>query len=121
MATILVVDDEFDIREIARRVLQRQGHTVVLCEGATDALAVSAAIDLLLVDRMLPGMDGLEIAARLRTRRPRLPVVVMSGYPVQPETMPDPPSVFLQKPMLPGVIVTAVNALLREAASGPAK
>lgn len=114
MSTILVVDDEPAIRTLVGRVLERRGHVVVLCQGSTDALAAEPPIDLLLVDHMLPGMNGLEITDLLRARWPSLPVVLMSGYPPQPDTMPGPPSAFLQKPMLPSAVVKAVETLLRE-------
>ena len=117
MARILVVDDEPAIRTLVGRVLERHGHQVILCQGSGEALAADPPIDLLLVDHMLPGMTGLEIAEHLRRRWPNLPVVLMSGYPPQPDTMPGPPSSFLQKPMLPSAVVKAVESLLKETTS----
>ena len=114
MPTILVVDDEPSIRALVGRILERQGYQVVLCQGSADALAAPPPIDLLLVDLMLPGVDGRQIAEQLRVRWPNLPVVLMSGYPPEFGTTPSPPSAFLQKPMLPAAVVDAVERLLRE-------
>ena len=118
MATILVVDDEPAIRTLVGRVLERQGHQVVLCSGSVEALATTGPVDLLLADHMLPGMDGLTITEQLRSRWPNLPVVLMSGYPLQPDMMPAPPSAFLQKPMLPGAVVTSVESMLAKDEAG---
>jgi CheY-like chemotaxis protein len=112
VATILVVDDEPAIRTLVGRVLERQGHHVVLCSGSAEALATNGPIDLLLADHMLPGMDGLTITEHLRSRWPNLPVVLMSGYPLQADMMPGPPSAFIQKPMLPSAVVTSVASML---------
>jgi len=115
MTTILVVDDEPAVRTLVGRILERQGHTVILCQGAVDALAAPAPIDLLVVDLILPGMDGQRLTERLRERWPALPVLLMSGYSAEPSDTPSPPSAFLQKPMRPSAVVDAVELLLREA------
>ena len=112
MFTILIVDDEQSIRELAARILGRRGHKVVACSSAAEALAVDQSIDVLLVDFILPEVNGQELATALRKRWPRLPVVLMSGYLAERELMPDPPSFFLQKPMLPAAIIQAVESLL---------
>ena len=112
MATILVVDDEPAIRALVGRVLERQGHKVILCQSAAEALAVPAPVDLLVVDLIIPDVNGRQITEQLRAMWPQLPVVVMSGYPPDPGTMPEAPSAFLQKPMLPSAVVEAVEKLL---------
>jgi CheY-like chemotaxis protein len=112
MPTILVVDDEQPIRELVARVLERKGYTVVACQDAGEALAAGGPVDLLVVDLILPEINGRQLTEQLRTRLPNLPVVLMSGYPPQGDLMPDPPSVFLQKPMLPSAVVEAVEKLL---------
>jgi two-component system, cell cycle sensor histidine kinase and response regulator CckA len=112
VATILVVDDEQAIRELVGRVLERQGHKVILCQSAVEALAAPAPIDLLLVDLIIPDVNGRQITEQLRARWPSLPVVVMSGYPPDRGTMPSAPAAFLQKPMLPSAVVEAIERLL---------
>src|SRR5258708_2328639 len=72
---ILVVEDEKNIAQILRRGLEEEGHAVSLAADGRSALelAESSAFDLLLLDVMLPGMDGLEVARRLRGNRQDTP------------------------------------------------
>lgn len=112
MATILVVDDETPIRQLVGRILERTGHTVIQCGDATSALAITAAIDLLLVDFVLPDVNGRDLTAKLRESRPGLPVILMSGYLPDPELAPPAPSTFLQKPMTPAMVIETVEQML---------
>lgn len=111
MPCILVVDDDEQIRGLVQRVLERRGYAAVTCRTAAEALAQTQPFDLLLVDLVLPEMDGRELAGALRLRCPGLPVVLMSGYPTAEEMLP-PPALFLEKPMLPDAVIAAVEALL---------
>jgi CheY-like chemotaxis protein len=87
--TILVVEDEADVRNIVRRQLESLGHRVLVAEAATEALLLlqgPGAPDLLVVDVVLAsGMDGIELATAARAARPDLPVIFMSGYTAVPE------------------------------------
>jgi CheY-like chemotaxis protein len=81
--TVLVVDDAEGLRELAKRLLQRQGYTVLVAANAIEALALferNGSIDLLLTDVVMPGVSGPELANQLVDRRPTLRVVYMSGY-----------------------------------------
>ena len=82
--TILVVEDEDAIRQVAIRVLAMQGYTVLQAESGEAALEVLAAhgkpIDLLLTDMVMPGMTGPELAGKLREIQPRVRVLFTSGY-----------------------------------------
>ena len=111
MPTILVVDDEEAICRLLQRVLEKCGHRVITCQTAAEALS-AGPVDLLLVDLILPEVNGSQLADKLRERWPKLPVVLMSGYLAEQVALPDPPSSFLQKPMLPSAIVTEVERLL---------
>ena len=112
MATILVVDDEVPIQQLIARVLTRQGHRVITCGDAVAALAVTDPIDLLIVDYVLPNMNGRDLTAELRRQRSELPVILMSGYLPSPDLAPPPPSTFMQKPMRTDVIVEMVDKML---------
>jgi len=112
MATILVVDDEPSIRQLIARILERQGHRVIICGDAAGALAVADPIDLLIVDYILPNVNGRELTDKLRERQPALPVILMSGYLPSPDFAPPPPSVFMQKPMRTTVVVETVAKML---------
>lgn len=112
MATILVVDDEPPIRQLVARILERKGHTVLQCGDAASALAITTAIDLLIVDFVLPDVNGRELTLQLRERQPTLPVILMSGYLADPELAPAQPSAFMQKPMTPTMVVDTVEQML---------
>ena len=112
MATILVVDDEPSIRQLIARILERQGRRVIICGDAVAALAVEDAIDLLIVDYVLPNVNGRELTEKFRERQPTLPVILMSGYLPSPDLAPPPPSAFMQKPMRTTMVVETVNKML---------
>jgi CheY-like chemotaxis protein len=81
--TVLVVEDADGLRELARRLLERQGYTVLLAANADEATALferHPSIDVLLTDVVMPGASGPELTRRLVERRPDLKVVYMSGY-----------------------------------------
>ncbi len=82
--TILVVEDEDSLREVAREVLESKGYRVLTASSGKEALSVAAAhpepVRLLLTDVVMPGMSGQELAERLRPARPEMSVLFMSGY-----------------------------------------
>lgn len=82
--TILLVEDEKAVRELAVTVLRTHGYAVVPAESAQDALRVldgqSVRPDLVVTDIVMPGMEGTELVELLRTRFPGLPVLYLSGY-----------------------------------------
>jgi CheY-like chemotaxis protein len=81
--TVLVVEDADGLRELARRLLERQGYTVLVAANADEALRVvdaNASIDVLLTDVVMPGTSGPELVKQLVERRPTLKVIYMSGY-----------------------------------------
>jgi two-component system cell cycle sensor histidine kinase/response regulator CckA len=82
--TILVVEDEDAVREIAERILSQSGYQVLPAASPAEALDRYAGrldrIDLVLTDALMPGMSGSELIDRLREIRPGLPAVLMSGY-----------------------------------------
>jgi two-component system nitrogen regulation response regulator NtrX len=80
--SVLVVDDEESIRQLVADVLRDEGyHTTFAADGSEAIEAVAASPpDLVLLDVAMPGRDGLEVLEHLRTTRPGLPVVMMSGH-----------------------------------------
>jgi signal transduction histidine kinase len=81
---VLIVDDEEMVRELAGEVLERAGHKTLLARDGDDGLRVFEAngpdIDLVVLDRTMPGLDGLELLAEIRRRRPDVPAIISSGY-----------------------------------------
>jgi CheY-like chemotaxis protein len=85
--SILIIEDNADAREALRVLLELEGHTVEAVEEGQQALEVARAKDpdIALVDIGLPGIDGYEIARRVRARDARRPVLIaLTGYG-QPE------------------------------------
>jgi two-component system, cell cycle sensor histidine kinase and response regulator CckA len=83
VATLVVVEDNRRVREVACAILYGAGHRVVAAADAREAEAVFSGdetFDLLLTDLVLPGVSGPELAERLRRKRPALKVLFMSGY-----------------------------------------
>jgi CheY-like chemotaxis protein len=82
--TILLVEDDAQVRQVAERVLRRWGYTVLSADSPAAATALFAAQarppDLLLTDMTLPGGNGHELALRLRARHPLLRALYISGY-----------------------------------------
>jgi PAS domain S-box-containing protein len=102
--TVLVVDDADGLRELASRLLRRQGYTVLVAANAREALRLfeeNASIDVLLTDVVMPGASGPELTRRLAEQRPGLKMIYMSGYTEEAivhHGVLDPGIAFLQKP-----------------------
>jgi CheY-like chemotaxis protein len=83
--TVLVADDEAALRTAASRVLRAGGYKVLEAANGDEALALAATwpgrIDVLLTDVVMPGVGGVELAARISAIDPTIRVVYMSGYP----------------------------------------
>ena len=81
MATILVVEDDTEVREAVRRYLKGQGHHVVEAANGIEALAQLKVqtVDLVLTDIDMPEMHGIELIQRVRQETPEMPIVVMTG------------------------------------------
>jgi CheY-like chemotaxis protein len=82
--TILVVDDDPDVRDYATQVLEDCGYSVLTApDGATALLMLRsrASIDVLFTDVVMPGLDGVEVARRALQQVPGLKVLFASGYP----------------------------------------
>ena len=113
---ILLVEDEFLIRQTLAEALVEEGFDVIEVDRADDALRVLQAepdIALLLTDVQLPGdMDGVQLASALRQGIPELPVVFMSGRPDRLESVVDSPrDAVITKPFLPSEVCRAARRL----------
>lgn len=84
---ILVIDDDRSARLLLERVLTRAGHHVTLVDTAEEGLKrlASDVFDLLVTDKNLPGIDGLEVLRQARSTRPHLRALLITGFPT-PET-----------------------------------
>ncbi|MGY0790452.1 ATP-binding protein [Azospirillum argentinense] len=124
-ATVLLVEDEAQVRDFIRLTLEDMGMRVVCAADGTEALRAYAdyggAFDLLVTDLVMPQVGGASVARALRRENPDLPTVLMSGYPPETESLDDlladPKSggrriVFLRKPINPDELADTIHALL---------
>jgi two-component system, cell cycle sensor histidine kinase and response regulator CckA len=80
---ILVVDDEPAVRAVQRRALEAEGYVVTEAANGLEGIAAldqSGQIDLMLVDLEMPGLSGDEMVRQIRTKRPDLPVLYVTGH-----------------------------------------
>jgi two-component system cell cycle sensor histidine kinase/response regulator CckA len=117
--TILLVEDEQDVREIAREFLVLGGYTVLEANDGDAAIEHAGRhqgpIHVLLTDMVMPGLTGRELASRLTSVRPGLKVIFMSGYTEQAAGCPgewDSSSVLLSKPFTRSAILRTVREVL---------
>jgi CheY-like chemotaxis protein len=103
--TILLVEDEINLRRLARQYLENQGYKILEAEDGAAALQIvdghQGEIDLLLTDVIMPGMNGRELATQITRLLPNLRVIYMSGYTenaIGHDGMLDPKINLLQKP-----------------------
>lgn len=120
-AMLLVVEDEEVVRQLVSRELRRAGYSVLEAENGDAALMVSRAqagtIDLLVTDVIMPGMNGRDLAVRLRSERPGLKVLFVSGYTNELAGIGGvlESTDYLQKPFTPSVLLDRVSELLTPA------
>ena len=126
--TILVVDDDISVRTPVRRVLEQNGFAVLEAASAEEALAICKRhknhIHFLLTDMMLPKMDGLELAGRLKSVRPEIKVIFMSGYTdcaVVEEGLLDSEKNFIQKPFTFDMLIRKTREALYPPTPTPLK
>ncbi len=124
--TVLIADDEEPVRRVASRLLARNGYDVREAANGSEALrmlaAANGAIDLLVSDIIMPEMGGIELARRVSTDFPGLPILLISGYSDSRELGQSiPPDLdLLQKPFSGTDLTTAVaRCLARRAAEPP--
>src|SRR5438067_8155108 len=116
--TILVVDDDPTVSDVVRRYLERAGYSVTLAGDGRDALAAYERVrpDLVVLDLMLPGIDGLEVCRRLRSTPAGVPIVMLTALGEEADRVlglqlgaDD----YVTKPFSPRELVLRVQSVLR--------
>jgi two-component system cell cycle sensor histidine kinase/response regulator CckA len=117
--TVLLVEDEDQVRTVASDILRRQGYQVLEARNAGEGFLAcegyAGGIDLLLSDVVMPQMSGPELAARLAPMRPHMKVLLMSGYTDDTATRHRVSSSgipFFQKPFTPESLARKVREVL---------
>ena len=121
MARVLVVDDDLTVSDVVRRYLERAGHQVALAATGEDALEQVAEQppDLVVLDLMLPGIDGLEVCGRLRGA---IPVVMLTALGEEEDRIAGlslGADDYVTKPFSPRERALRVDSVLRRARAAP--
>lgn len=114
--TILLVEDDDTVREVAREILERSGYRVLAVPSGDEALRTmgthAGPVHLLVTDIIMPRMSGYEVASNLTRRRPEIKVLFVSGYTDVPDGVWDRHAPLLRKPFTPDVLLRAVRHVL---------
>jgi two-component system, cell cycle sensor histidine kinase and response regulator CckA len=117
--TILLAEDQDEVRKVACQILRRYGYHVIEARNAGDALLVCEShplpIQLLVTDVVMPKMNGRELARRLLAIRPELKVLYMSGYTdnaIVHHGILEPDLAYVQKPLVPEMFARRVREVL---------
>jgi CheY-like chemotaxis protein len=115
MATVLVVDDDGALLQFVTMLLEQNGHAVLGALNGVEALMLYSSyrsrIDLVLTDVVMPGMSGVELAQRLRSLNPGLPILLMSGF--VPEEIAVPHGFrLIQKPFKAALLIETIGQAL---------
>lgn len=102
--TVLVADDDTDVREVIAEALSAPHRRVVQAKNGVEAVrwATSTQLDLVILDLLMPEMDGVESFRRIHAERPDLPVIIVTGYPesdLMLKVLEIGPFTVLQKPL----------------------
>jgi len=117
--TVLVVEDQEEVRKLTKRVLEARGYTVLAARNGAEALEIVAQhvnqIHLMITDVVMPGMNGREVARLACARRSDLKVLYVSGYTgeaVLQHRLLEPGVAFLQKPFTPDILARKTREVL---------
>ncbi len=117
--TILLVEDEAEVRALAREALATKGYRVLEAANGREAIGLAAAeagpIHLLVTDVVMPGLNGRQVATHLKASHPEARVLYMSGYTddaIVQHGVLDPGTEFLPKPFTPDALARKVRAVL---------
>jgi DNA-binding NtrC family response regulator len=119
--TVLIVDDEEDLRDIMRRMLERRGFDTLVAADSEQAIAACAdhpaGIDVLVTDLTLPGTSGGDLSRTAMAMQPGMGVVYISGLPKDiavDQGKIEPDALLVKKPFTADLLIEALRAVLRE-------
>jgi DNA-binding NtrC family response regulator len=116
--TLLVVDDEANVRHTMQVALEAAGYTVVTASDAAEGEQVvrqGAPLDMVILDERMPGIDGLELARRIRGFNPGVPILLVTAYGsvgIVSAALREGASGFLEKPFTPAQLRDTVARIL---------
>jgi DNA-binding response OmpR family regulator len=119
--SVLVIDDDPDMRQVLSDFLQRSGYRVVEAANGQEGIfaAESEPIDAVILDKEMPGMNGLDVLSLFRHRCPRLPIIFITafgGRDDEDESRRRGAWLYIEKPFRVATVVEAVQSVLEKAA-----
>ncbi len=110
---VLAVDDERVVRRALQRILERDGHVVLLAECGQEAIDIYGArgkeVDVVVLDIMMPDVDGREVLRRMREMNPGVRAILSSGFTAESDpSLTIPGTWLLQKPYTPEQVRAAI-------------
>ncbi len=118
-ATILIVDDEENLRKTLSRILSKAGYSVTTASSGEEALRLmqAGAFELAFIDLLMPGIGGLKLLGELRQRNPEMPVLILTAHATLEsaiEAVRQGARDYLIKPADPQALIDRVKAVLEE-------
>ena len=115
---VLIVDDDPQISQLVKDIVEGQGHSVTCCETGEQALREIGQhhFELVFLDLVLPGISGLEVLRAIKEREEKIVVAVITGYgddPIALEAMKLGPMFFIRKPFNMSTIIEVLDAVMR--------
>lgn len=114
MATLLCIDDEVSILELRKLLLQQQGYDVRTADSGEKGLGLfrQEAIDAVLLDYLMPGMKGDEVAREIRRLSPHTPIILVTGFLSLEQSQICDVDAFVTKGQSPEVLLATLRKLL---------
>ena len=122
--TILVVDDESRMRKLVKDFLSREGYKVLEAGDGIEAMDIfyeNKDIDLVILDVMMPKMDGWQVCREIRTHSSQIPIIMLTARSSEHDELQGFESgadEYISKPFSPKILVAVVSAILRRTAGG---
>jgi CheY-like chemotaxis protein len=114
---ILVIDDEADVRHAIAMLLEYWGHQVVEATDGPAALKIfkPGEFDIVTTDYVMPGMNGVEVARRLKQLQPDLPILMITAFPSELSLRENPADALVSKPFTIAQLHQGLVSLIRNA------
>jgi CheY-like chemotaxis protein len=115
--SVLYIDDDHRLRELATRIFRRLGHSVDVAQGGAEGLELARRhrYDVVVTDLAMPGINGREVTRQVKSMRPHLPVILVTGWASSAELEPGPSSVVpdqvVSKPFTASKLRAALQAV----------
>jgi CheY-like chemotaxis protein len=120
LRTILLVDDDLELRDVVVAILAEPGYTVLTAADGYEALRVlvERSVDLMITDVKMPGISGFELARQAKLMRPNLHVIYVSGQASGPDRKGPTYGVLMHKPVRAGELLEVIEREIGLAADG---